>query len=480
MKRYAIILMLFVLLLAACQGSGPVDTVVPAIPVPATATVKATPQAEEPPDDGATSTPTETTAETPAAIMGVHLADLEGVTVTFWHIWGDDARGEGLDEIVADFNQLNPWGIRVEAVDKSYYTRIEDEILSAVQNQADLPDAAIGFPNMLSRWYQLGVVVDLDPYVTDPVVGLSEEERADFYAGVLAGGVTPEGERVGFPFSQSIYALFYNQSWAQALGFEQAPETAAQLRQQVCAAAAANPDDETGGLVLFPGASDVMTWIFAFDGDVLAEDGSGYDFTTSEVESVAQFWKTLWDEGCAFTTSGYPNSEFATRQALMVMSSSAGIPYQIEAFEEAETDDDWSLLAVPGPGGNRAVNAMGQYIAVVDKGPQQALATWLFVKHLAGLEAQVQWVNASGYYPVRQGAEDLLKTYAAEHTAWTTGLRLLDVGHSEPSQPSWGAVRRAVEDAFAAILTGDLEDIRLILEQLNDTAADIEAEVEAQ
>jgi ABC-type glycerol-3-phosphate transport system substrate-binding protein len=117
---------------------------------------------------------------------------------------------------------------------------------------------------------------------------------------------------------------------------------------------------------------------------------------------------------------------------------------------------------------------------VVDNGPEQALATWLFVKHLAGLEAQVQWVKASGYYPVRQGAEDLLKTYAAEHTAWTTGLRLLDVGHSEPSRPSWGAVRRAVEDAFEAILTGNLEDIRLILEQLNDTAAEIEAEIEAR
>lgn len=477
MRKYTVILWLSALLLAACQDSGPVDTVVSATPVPATVTATVTPQPEAPLDDEVTSTPTETIEATPESIMGVSLADLDGVTVTFWHIWGDDGRGEGLNAIAADFNQTNPWGIRVEAVDKSYYTRIEDEILAAVQNQADLPDAAIGFPNVLSTWSHLDVTVDLGPYLDDPFIGLSEEERADFYAGVLAGGVSPEGEWVGFPFSQSIDALFYNQSWAQELGFEQAPETSAQLREQVCTAAASN-GDETGGLVLSPGASDVMAWVFAFDGDVLAEDDNAYDFTTPEVESVAQFWKTLWDEGCAFATSDYPNPEFATRQALMVMSSSAGIPHQIEAFEEAGTSDAWRLLAIPGPDGNRAVNAMGQYIAVVDNGPEQALAAWLFVKHLASPEAQVQWVNASGYYPVRQSAEDLLKSYAAENPEWVTGLHLLEIGHSEPTQASWGAVRWALEDAFEAILTGDLEDIRLILEQLNDTAAEVKEEVE--
>ncbi len=479
MKKYSVVLMLCSVLLVACRGSGPVDTVVPATPVPATATATVTPQPEALLVDEATGTPTETIEETPASIMGVSLADLDGVTVTFWHIWGDDERGEGLNAIVADFNQTNPWGIRVEAVDKSFYTRIEDEFLAAVQNQADLPDAVVGFPNVLSMWYRMGVTADLGPYVDDPVVGLGEAERADFYAGILAGGMTSDGQRVGFPFSQSIYSLFYNQSWAQELGYEQVPETSAQLRQQVCAAAAAK-GDQTGGLVLYPGASYVMTWMYAFGGDALAEDGSGYDFTTPKVESVAQFWKTLWDEGCAFATDDYPNLEFATRRALMVMSSSAGIPYQVEAFEEAGTSDEWRLLAVPGPDGQRAVNALGQYIAMVDNGPEQTLATWLFLRHLTTPEVQARWVSASGYYPVRQSAEDLLKTYAAENPQWATGLRLLEVGHPEPSQASWGAVRRALEDAFDDILTGELGEIPSILEQLNDTAAEIKAEVEGQ
>lgn len=408
--------------------------------------------------------------------------ELDGVQVTFWHIWGGGRRGDGLIAIIDEFNASNPWRISVRAEDMGFYPDIEDEILVASQ-EGGLPDLVLGYANALASWHAMGLVTDLNQYIQDPDAGLSTEVIGDFYPGPFGGGSTPDGEQIGLPISQSIYVLFYNQTWARELGFEVAPQSPQELREQACAAAAANnadadpENDGTGGVVLYAGASYVMPWLYAYGDDGLAEDGTAYDFTTPETVAVAQMWKILWDEGCAFGTDSYPNAEFANRQALFVMSSSAGLPNQLDAFEAAGNTDEWQFISFPGPENRQAVNAAPQYVAVVDSDPIQERAAWLFLRHFTSPEVQAQWVAASDYYPVRIGTENFLKEYAADQEHWLTGLKLLAIGQSEPAMASWGAVRRAIQDAFDAILLGSLNEVPTILEQLDNTAAELMAEI---
>jgi ABC-type glycerol-3-phosphate transport system substrate-binding protein len=404
------------------------------------------------------------------------VSDLSGTKITFWHIWGSGERGEGLDAIVDAFNQSNEWGITVESVDMGFYSDIEDEILIALQN-GNLPDVVIGYPNALATWYSLEITTDINLYLDDPVVGFNEDQKADFYRGSFDGVLNTEGARLGLPIGQSIYVLFYNQTWAQELGFEMAPQTSSELKEQACAAAAAN-DDGTGGLVLFSGASYVMPWIYAFGGDGLSEDGFTYNYLEPEVNAVAHFWKEIWDEDCAFSTKSYPNPEFANRKALFVMSSSAGLPYQIEAFDQAGSTDEWGFISFPGPDGQKAVTISSQYMALVNNSPDRSLASWMFMKYFTSPEVQAKWVEAGGYYPVRESSEDLLKSYASEHPIWLAGLKLLEYGFTEPSLASWGSVRKVVQDAFDAILQGTAEEVPVYLYELNNTAAELVAEIE--
>jgi ABC-type glycerol-3-phosphate transport system substrate-binding protein len=160
------------------------------------------------------------------------------------------------------------------------------------------------------------------------------------------------------------------------------------------------------------------------------------------------------------------------------MSSTAGLPYQLAAFEEAESDDVWTYAPFMGPDGQMAVNAFGQFIAAVEGTPVQKLATWIFLKYLTSPEAQAMWINASAYYPVRMSAVDLLKDYGAENPLWLTGLDLLQYGQAEPTRASWTSVRRAVGDAGDQIISGTLDMIETYLQELNDTAAETVAEVE--
>ncbi|MBC8333554.1 MAG: extracellular solute-binding protein [Anaerolineae bacterium] len=411
---------------------------------------------------------------TTAVPTPISLPDLSGETVTFWHIWGSGARGEAMTAIIDEFNAANQWGITVEPVDMGFYPQIEDAMYAGMQS-GELPDAVIGYANALASWHNMGIMTNLNTYFVDELVGFTSQEQVDFFPGTLSGAVNPTGERIGLPLSQSSYVLFYNLSWAQALGFDLPPQNTQELRQQACAAAAATAGD-TGGIVLYPGASYVMPWIYAFGDDALTEDGLDYDFTTTTLHEVAQFWKTLWDEDCAFATETYPNPEFATRQALFVMSSSAGLPHQTEAMVAAGSSDVWTVLPFLGPDGAQAVNAASQYAAVVNNSPERALAAWLFLRYFTTPEVQARWVAAGDYYPVRMSAVDLLKSYAKEHPQWLAGLELLDYGHAEPAMPSWGAVRSVVQDTFDAILTGAPEEIPVHLIQLNDLATEIKAQ----
>jgi multiple sugar transport system substrate-binding protein len=403
--------------------------------------------------------------------------DPSGQTVTFWHVWGTGGPADGMKAIVDNFNATNEYGITVNAVEQGNYSDLEDAMNAAIQS-GDVPSIVTGYTNALANWYQVNAIVDLNPYVDDPMWGLTDAEKADFYPGAFAGGVVADGARIGYPISQSANVLFYNNGWAKELGFDSAPTTSEEFKAQACAAAEANNSDDnpdndgTGGFVMYNGASNVASWIFAFGGSFLNDAGDGYNFSNDNVEAVAQFRKDLWDSGCAFATESYPNPEFATRKALFTASSTAGIPYQVSAFDaEDAIKDEWSIVPFVGPDGGQAVNAFGQFVSVVNTTPEQMLASWLFLKYLTSPETQATWIEASAYYPTRMSTVDLLSDYASQDQYWNEGLNLVQYGQAEPSLASWTSVRREVQTTFDTITQSDPGQIPDLLSQLDDTAA---------
>lgn len=438
-----------------------------------------------PPTDTEAAPPTSTvipktpTPTAPPAAFGIPLSQLSGVQVEFWHVWRYGDRQQGLTNLVRSFNRDNPYGITVTVAS---YEDIQDAFHTAIQT-GELPNALLSYVNILAGWYQNESVIDLAPYLTHSTVGFSEEEREDFYPGVLELGENPAGAQIALPISQSLTTLYYNQTWAKELGFETPPRTSEELLDQACAAAQANalandPDQQrTGGLVLYPGASNIMGWLYAFGDEGLTTQKTGYHFSTPKAREMGSFLRELWQKGCAFQTESYPNLEFATRQALFTMRSSADIAYQQEAFQaQGARDDAWTLLPFPGPEGKKAVNTLGQTVSIVRSTPEEELATWLFLKYLLDPEAQTAWVKASGYYPVRESVEKQLAGHRSDHPQWASGLELIQYGQAEPVLPSWGAVRWAVFDAFQTIIAGEQVKISVQLEELDTTAAELAAE----
>jgi multiple sugar transport system substrate-binding protein/sn-glycerol 3-phosphate transport system substrate-binding protein len=450
-KQFRTIFMLAAVLSLVLAACGPTATPTQAPPAP-------------------TSAPAPTAAPTEAPKPSV---DPTGQTINFWHVWGTGLPNETMLAIVDDFNASNEWGITVNAVDQGKYNDLEDAFNAAIQS-GDLPDLVTGYTNAMANWYAVDSIVDLMPYVNDPFFGFSPDELAAYYKGSLDGGKAPDGSLFAFPISQSENVLYYNSGWAKELGFDKPPSNYAEFKDQACAATKANTDDSnpdndgTGGLVLYAGASNVASFVFANGGDMLNAAGDGYDFTDQTVVDTADFLKDLWDSKCAFSTESYPNPEFASRKALFTMSSTAGLPYQIAAFDaEGAIKDDWTIIPFPGKDGGESVDLFGQYVGIANTNPERMMATWIFIKYLTSPEVQAKWIEGSAYYPVRSDALPLLDAYGAENPIWAIGPSFLQYGKAEPAWASWTTVRRDVGDTFNAILQGTPDQIPAMLADLN-------------
>ena len=411
-------------------------------------------------------------------------APFEGVEVTFWHPYSEGP-GEAMQGLIDEFNASNEYGIIVEGLNQGTHSDVEDKINAGIQS-GDLPNVAIAYTNSLSDWYTVGSVVDLNPYIQDEEYGLTQEELEDLYPHLREIGTTPDGAWVAYPITQSANVLVYNFTWAQELGFDSAPATSAELREQLCAAAAANDETGgdfagTGGMVYFPSTANWLNFVYAFGGDELNDEGTAYDFNSQAAIDATMFINGMKEDGCVWEVDGYPNPEQGQRKALVTLSSTAGLYYYEVAFEDAENDDEWGFIAAPGPDGNLAVDAYQQMLGVFASTEDEQMASWLFIKWLTSPEIQARWVQgADGYYGTQYTTEALLAEFGEENPVWATGVELAALGPAEPQTfPAWSAVRSAVGDAAAQLYSAaDEAEISAILDELTTTANELVEEVQ--
>jgi ABC-type glycerol-3-phosphate transport system substrate-binding protein len=413
--------------------------------------------------------------------------DLSGTSIVFWSVYDEgDALNDLINEYVTEFNASNEWGITVEHLGQVDYNPLVDKV-NAGLTSGDLPNIVQAYTSSFLDWDLLGAVTDLTPYVNDADYGLTAEEQAAIYPGVAADGLTVDGRRLAYPLSQSANVMTYNFTWAQELGFDNPPSNTAELKEQLCAAAAANASDDnpdndgTGGMVWYPSASNYLSFVYAYGGNELNADQTAYDFTSQPFIDVAMYINDLKANGCTFETESYPNPEQAQRLALITLSSTAGLRYYTAAFEDANNDDDWGFLPFVGPNGETAADAFTQSVGVLTSTPEQDLASWLFIKYMTTPENQARWVKASGYLPTQSTTEPLLTDYVASEPRFQSALDLSAAGQAEPQTfPAWASVRRAINDAAALLYDPSLDEagVLTILQQLNADAAEYVSEVQ--
>ncbi len=451
--RYLTPILLAALTLSACAPVSPTLPATVGLPT-VTATTESTPTPTQPP------------------AIGVDPAALRGVSLQVWHAFAGGAYGV-FDEQVARFNASNEWGITVNQTDYGDYPTLFDAVNAALDSGSGTPDLVAALPEQTLAWNASASVVDLSPYLGDPVWGLGSDGVAAFPP-VFWAQDTVDGKQLGVPAQRSARFLFYNQTWAHELGFNAPPATADEFRQQACAANASFrtdadlQNDGYGGWIVDTHWQTVYSWMLAFGGSVV--DGSAYTFTTDPNLAALQFVKGLFDDHCAWlSTEPTPFDSFARRSALFVSSDLAEVPMAAESMSRLGSADEWTLIPYPGTSGSVLV-AYGPSYSVLKTTSDKQLAAWLFVRWLLSPENQAQWVDATGLLPLLPSAQDM-----AVSPQWTAAVGDLSLAQGVPQLASWRKVRYVLEDGTKVIFQTNtpIDQIPSVLTEMDAMAEEI-------
>jgi multiple sugar transport system substrate-binding protein len=411
--------------------------------------------------------------------LGMDWSVLEGQELEFWYIWDLDEPGAGMNAIVDRFNQENEWGITVVAHDQGLVLDPLASVESAFE-EGQLPHIMVGESAVIAGWYQSGLIIDLNPFMEDPAVGMLEKDQRAFYPGIFSEFTLDGSVHLGMPFSQSIQVIYYNKSWAEELEFSSPPLTAEDVREQSCSLTG---DEDLTGLIFSPQAANLLSSIYAFRGDPVFTDDEGYDFSSRNIREFAEDWRELSLDGCGQLISNYPNpmaieeefGRFNQRKALMIMGSSLMQEHIQMGPNQIGQVDDWQMVAFLGPDGSKAVASEVQSAVIFESEPEAELASWLFLTYLTSPEVQAEWSQYSGYYPTRKDSLPYLSEFTEDDLPWASGLDLLKYSRSAPLHPSWQIVKLAVEDAFEEILANpdiDLDDQLDVLDKVAEELLD--------
>jgi ABC-type glycerol-3-phosphate transport system substrate-binding protein len=355
--------------------------------------------------------------------------------------------------------------------------------MDADMTMGELPGLAVADQNEQAVYALAGALTDMNVYIADPDWGFTQEDRADFFAPLLAQGVHPAfaGQRLGFPLTRSLEVLFYNQTWLETLRYSGPLTTTEGFEALTCAAAQARDAAETGvsGYVLLTDPTTVAAWAAAFGGvspaggAVLNAGGDAYAYNTPPVVAAMTYLRDLYDEGCITATiTDTPNVHFAERRAPFSLGSSDDIPLYQQAMEAAENTDVWGVTTLPYSGTVPAPIVYGNDFIIPTTNPETQLAAWIFLKWFTAPEQQTRWMRTSGAFPTRASVAAQVEgeQFSSQwlQAQWLQALALLPYGVYEPQLVSYPSVNDAMTSAFDRIMQG--VRVQLVLDRLTKEA----------
>ncbi len=415
-------------------------------------------------------------------IFAINAQDIESVdptgqTVVYWHQYqNDSAQGDTIAAIVEQFNATNEYGITVEASAQGGYSDISALVNAGIVS-GELPNLTAGYANDAASYDKDAVVADLAPYIASATWGLGE--NADINQSLVAAN-TIDGKVVAFPNQSSAQVIAYNQDLLTELGFDAPATTREEFKEQVCASAnSTGPNDEDRlGFAITTDASAFESWVAAAGGSIYA-DGA-FDFTSDAVTSTLQFYKELYDEGCAYIPAERFGEQVDFNNGLTpyYVTSSAGFTFVLSGFADAGYNPVWDITTFPYTEGNQAVNAFVPSIIVLESTPEQELASWLFLKYFASPEVAVQWSAGTGYFnPVPSTVETLATSefsYEGLAPYFNTAYGFInnpDIRvYSNPAISAYGTVRGLISTAIAEVTSNGV-DVVTVADTLQAAAA---------
>jgi len=427
-----ICLFLFIVILAVISGC-------------TTPTVNPPSITREPSPGAITPTPQPTPTFTPEVPLEyrVDVNTLKGSEILFLHPFTGALAGQ-YEEWSMRFNQENPFGMKVRVLSSGGM-----DSLPAL-TQSENPQVILAPPEYLSFGLNAGWITPLDGYLSLHEWGLSETEQQEIHEMFWLQDRF-SGAQSGFPALRTVYGMVYNRTWANELGYPEAPITPQELLEQACAAARQNNRSVylekrgTGGWLLSTEPFHDLVWWYAFNARVLPEKpGEPIQFNQTEVNVTLKFLRNMQAQGCLWQgLNPSPYGYFSDRYTLFYIGSLQDLSFQQGYQQSTESKDEWLLIPFPQEDGKPFYLTTGYSYGLLKNDPHLQMAGWLWIRWLTENTRQMEITRVYGGISLENPFKDsLLLPELQKHFEGEASLIPL------PGNPDWLVIRRPIQDAF--------------------------------
>lgn len=390
--------------------------------------------------------------------------------VVLWEPFAlDRPQGLLLGEMIRDFETEVPT-ITVEIVAKGGYVGIHGAMQAGLAG-GELPDLAVAFPSMIAEYAAAGVVAPLDTYLSDPQVGLTEEDLADIYPAYLEAGRLPGFGRqtLAFPFVQNAIGMWVNDTLLAQAGWNHAPVTWDEF-EQACFDVWA-----LAGVACYPFVESVTTfnaWLYSRGGRQLDESGQEAAFNGPDgVESLALL-RRLMDAGLAWRPDE-PYGDyvaFANGQAAFTFASTGNSLLYLDAYDGALNQGvapfQWRQVLIPqADPADPATVLYGTSFFIVRSDARRERAAWLLIRWFTATEQTARWSATLETMPVRASALAVMTDTLEAYPFFQAQVeQILPFGRPEPAVAAELEVRDVLYSAIVSV-TQYYADPQLALDQ---------------
>ena len=352
------------------------------------------------------------------------------IEVKFYHTMGGNLRPV-LQKYVALFNEQYP-DIKITESAIGGYDDVRDQVTQELQ-AGKQPTLAYCYPDHVASYLRSRKVVDLNTYIQDPEVGLTQAQIDDFIAGYYAEGSSfgDTSKMYTLPFSKSTEVMYYNITFFEANNLK-VPDHWFSTGEN---------DDTSMDYVIrkikeieptsIPlGYDSEANWFITMTEQLrtpytVAADAVEDRFVFDDERNTAflnQF-RTWYQDGLLTTqglygaytsglfTNNKKNADGIVVHSYISIGSSAGAVHQCpDALDDSSYPFQVGIAEIPQADvSNKKVISQGPSICMLEQKDKAVNdAAWLFVKFLlTNAEFQAEFSMASGYVPVLKSTFEL-------------------------------------------------------------------------
>jgi len=390
----------------------------------------------------------------------------DAVVIDFWHAFGG-GRQLLIERTVADYNYTHPGTfVRVE-FKGSYRDTLNAAILAAQQGNA---------PHIV-QIFEIGSQLALDTGIFAPLEDAAQNspvwQPEDYIEGV-ANYYNIDGKFNSMPWNSSNPILYYNKDMFREAGLD--PEAPPETFEEMLDACDKIVSSGTAkNCISWP----LHSWLFeewmANQGAELANNGNGRDDRATEVyltgdaaKTIVNWWKEMNDKGY-YAYSGKledwdgADAIFVSGQAAMEITSTSDVVQRQNDAAENGFELGTGYLPYPADSERQGVVIGGASMWMTGDHPEEELEAAVdFVIWFTNTENAIRWHKATGYFPIRKSAVDVLEfqDWFELNPAYTAAFaQLLGTKVNRATQGAligaFPEVRTIVEQAVEKVLAGE-------------------------